>query len=444
MIKPRIYMAISTFYPVVGGAEKQALMQGRSLRERGYATTIITFRHNMTWLPCEVIEGVPVKRIAGTLLGWREKLPKVLQKLFYLLAMVIMGWTLWRHRQYYDILHVYQLNLLVLPAALACLFSGKPMVVSLRCADTGHNGRASTQATLIAGPLDTHTARLRISGLIHGESDLEGLERLGKPVVRLTHALLQHVHAVVLVLSSRMLKDLAAHNFLLPNTQLIPNGVDSKHFHPDTCWNEKREQVAVCVAQLRYQKGIDVLLQAWRLVLQQLPQTVQARLILVGNGPIQSQLDYMAQALGIADSVEFAGEQKDVAAQFHRGAIAVLPSRFEGMPNALLEAMACGLACVATRVSGSEDIIQHGVNGLLVESEDYQGLAQALLLLFRDPRLAERYGQEARATIEQHYALEHITDTYVELYARLVHSKLRVEGRIGVLPSGKESGNISS
>jgi glycosyltransferase involved in cell wall biosynthesis len=441
MIKPRIYVAISTFYPVVGGAEKQALMQGRSLRERGFATTIITFRHNKTWLPCEVIEGVPVKRIAGSLLGWREKLPKVLQKLFYLLAMVIMGWTLWRHRQYYDILHIYQLNLLVLPAALACLFSGKPMVVSLRCADTGHNGRASTQTTLIAGPLDTHTTRLQISGLIHGESDLEGLERLGKPVARLTHALLQHVHAVVLVLSSRMLKDLAAHNFLLPNTQLIPNGVDSKHFHPETAWNENREQVVVCVAQLRYQKGIDVLLQAWRLVLQQLPQ---ARLILVGNGPIQSQLHYMAQALEIAGSVEFAGEQKDVAAQFHRGAIAVLPSRFEGMPNALLEAMACGLACVAMRVSGSEDIIQHGVNGLLVESEDYQGLAQALLALFRDPRLAERYGREARATIEQHYALEHITDTYVELYARLVHSKLRVEGRVGVLPSGKESGNISS
>jgi glycosyltransferase involved in cell wall biosynthesis len=241
-----------------------------------------------------------------------------------------------------------------------------------------------------------------------------------------------------------MLKDLEAHNFLLPNTQLIPNGVDSKHFHPDTSRNEKREQVVVCVAQLRYQKGIDVLLQAWRLVLQQLPQPMQARLILVGNGPIQSQFDYMAQALGIAGSVEFAGEQKDVAAQFHRGAIAVLPSRFEGMPNALLEAMACGLACVATRVSGSEDIIQHGVNGLLVESEDYQGLAQALLALFRDPRLAKRYGQEARATIEQHYALEHITDTYVELYARLVHSKLRVEGRVGVLPSGKESGNISS
>src|SRR5207302_8047746 len=120
--------------------------------------------------------------------------------------------------------------------------------------------------------------------------------------------------------------------------------VDSKHFHPDTAWNEKQGQVVVCVAQLRYQKGIDVLLQAWRLVLQQLSQPAHARLILVGNGPIQTRLEYMAQALGIAASVEFAGEQKDVAAQFHRGTIAVLPSRFEGMPNALLEAMACGLA----------------------------------------------------------------------------------------------------
>jgi glycosyltransferase involved in cell wall biosynthesis len=99
----------------------------------------------------------------------------------------------------------------------------------------------------------------------------------------------------------------------------------------------------------------------------------------------------------------------------------VLASRCEGMPNAVLEAMACGLACVATRVSGSEDIIQHGANGLLVKLEDYQAMAQALLLLLRDPAVAQRFGHAAHATIEEHFSLECVTDRYIELYRR-VHS----------------------
>ena len=86
------------------------------------------------------------------------------------------------------------------------------------------------------------------------------------------------------------------------------------------------------------------------------------------------------------------------------------------MPNALLEAMACGLACVARRVSGSEEIIEHGVNGLLVEPEDYQGMAQALLTLLRDPVLIREYGRAARETIERHYSIEQVIDRYVELY----------------------------
>jgi glycosyltransferase involved in cell wall biosynthesis len=179
---------------------------------------------------------------------------------------------------------------------------------------------------------------------------------------------------------------------------------------------------------LRYEKGIDVLLQAWYLVQKQLPQPSQARLIIVGDGPLQTQLECMAQALGIAGSVEFAGLQSDILAQLHRGTLAVLPSRFEGMPNALLEAMACGSACVATRVSGSEDIIQHGVNGLLVESEDYQGMAQALFTLLRNPALAQKYGHVARTTIEKHFSLEHITDMYVELYQRIAdHRSQNIE-----------------
>ena len=427
MSNPRIYIAIATFLPLVGGAEKQALAQARSLREKGYETTIITFHHDRTWLSRDVIEGVPIIRVAGALLGGREKLPRLLQKLLYLMAIIVMCWTLWRHRHRYDVLHVYQLSLLALPTALVCRLTGIPMIIAVRSAGSGS---AKSHMSLVAGPLDVTSPWLQIDGQARVDGDLEWLERMGKPVVRFIRSLLQRNHAVVIILSSRMKNYLADHNFNLPGTQLIPNGVDTTHFHPlypDTSTDE-RAQVVVCVSKLRYEKGIDVLLQAWYLVQKQLPQPLQARLIIVGDGPLQTQLECMAQALGIAGSVEFAGLQSDIPAQLHRGNLAVLPSRFEGMPNALLEAMACGSACVATRVSGSEDIIQHGVNGLLVESEDYQGMAQALFTLLRNPALAQEYGHVARATIEKHYSLERITDIYVELYQRIAdHRSQNIE-----------------
>ncbi|MFL5624908.1 MAG: glycosyltransferase family 4 protein, partial [Ktedonobacteraceae bacterium] len=412
----------------------QALAQGRSLCERGYAATIVTFRHDRAWPLHEVIEGVPVIRVAGVLLGGREKLPRVLQKVFYLLAMVVMGWTLWRQRFYYDILHVYQLTLLTLPTALVCRVIGKSMIIAVRCADSGKKAKAQNKVSLIAGPLDATAPWLQVDGEARAEGDLKDLERLGKLVVRITRSLLKRIGAVVVVLSSRMEAYLKAHDFILPDTRLIPNGVDITRFAPinEAASFDERAPVVVCASRLCYQKGIDVLLQAWYLVQKKLPE---ARLIIIGIGPIQTQLEHMTKELGLAGSVEFAGLQRDVPAQLHRGRLAVLSSRFEGMPNAVLEAMACGLPCVATRVSGSEDIIQHGVNGLLVESEDYQGMAQALLTLLCDPALAQQYGRAARATIEQHYSLEHITDMYTELYQRLANHKWQKSDGIGNLPS---------
>ncbi len=416
----RIYIAISTFHPYVGGAEKQAHAQGCVLRERGHEATIVTFRHDKQWAKHETIGGVPVKRIAGLLLGDRKNQPRVFQQALYILALIVMGWTLWRERHKYDLLHVYQLSLLALPAAIVCKLSKKPLIVAVR--SSGSSGKISgshTTASMLAGPLDPTEPWLRIDAQTWVDGDLESLVRMGKPFVRYTRMILLQIHAVVVVLSSRMKEYVAAHDFLLPNTQLIPNGVNTKRFYPtsDTSLQETRAHTVVCVSKLRYEKGVDVLLQAWYLVQRQVPQ---ARLILVGSGPIQSQLTQMAEALGIRESIEFAGLQSDVVAQVHRAGIAILPSRWEGMPNAVLEAMACGIACIATRVSGSEDIIQQGVNGLLVEVEDYEAMAEALLTLLCDTTLAIQYGQAARATVEQRYSLEHITDMYIELYQKMV------------------------
>ncbi len=428
----RIYIVIGTFLPMVGGSEKQALAHGRSLRERGFMTTIITLRHDRNWLPREMIEGVPIIRVAGVLLGGREKLPGPLRKVLYLLALLVMSCTLLRHRRRYDVIHLYHLGLESLPVALVCWLIGKPLIVSVRGADSGKSTNLPSKKSLLAGPLDANVLWLEVDERATHEGDLVMLERMGKPIVRFTCSLLQRVHAVIVIISSRMKDYLAVHDFNLPDIQLIPNGVDITRFHPtaaDTsnlaiiAQQDERAHVVVCVSKLRYQKGIDVLLQAWNLVHKQAPE---ARLIIVGNGPLQNQLEHMAEALGIANNVEFAGLQSDIPAQLHRGSLAVLPSYWEGMPNAVLEAMALGMPCVATRVSGSEDIIQHGVNGLLVEPADYQSLAEALLHLLYNPALARRYGQAARATIEKYYSLERTTDMYVELYQRITGRRPQV------------------
>jgi glycosyltransferase involved in cell wall biosynthesis len=200
----------------------------------------------------------------------------------------------------------------------------------------------------------------------------------------------------------------------------IPNGVDVARYVPvnGATSPDGRARTVVCVSRLVYTKGVDVLLRAWPAVHAQVPD---ARLIIVGTGPLRDQLERYAETVSIASVVEFAGAQSDVSAYLYRGSVAVLPSRFEGMPNAVLEAMACGLPCVATRVSGSEDIIQPGVNGLLVEPEDYQGLARALLILLQNPTLAQEYGRAARVTVEQQYSLPQITDRYVALYTMLAN-----------------------
>jgi glycosyltransferase involved in cell wall biosynthesis len=423
--KLRVFVVITTFLPSVGGAEMQTLVQCQHLLQRGHAMQVMTFHHNAAWSSHEVIDGVPVTRVARFLLGRRKRLPRLLQKILYLLAIFVMGWTLWQRRNQYDVLQVCQFNFLVFPLALVCWLAKKPMSIIVISAGAGKRTKTHEPAKLLAGPLDPETPWLVVDGKTWIDGDLYGLQAAGPVVVKAMAALLRRTGAIIVVLSSRMRRYVSEHHLALADMYVIPNGVDLVRFQPlpADLFDEQRSRTVVCVSKLRYEKGIDVLLQAWAIVQRQRPE---ARLILVGSGPIQTQLEKMAQALGIADTVEFAGLQRDVPAQFQRGAIAILPSRWEGMPNALLEAMASGCACVATRVSGSEDLITPGHNGLLVEPEDAEEMAQALLTLLNTATLVKRFGQAARATVEQQYGLEQIIDRYVAMYHLLLkHGQTR-------------------
>lgn len=409
---PRIYIAIDTFLPLVGGAEKQAFLQSKYLREQGVAATIITLRYQQDWPARENLAGVPVQRVAGNILAWRERTPVVVQRFCYLLALLALGWQLWQQRHEYEILHVFQLTPFSLPALLVCRLARKPLVIAMR------NDASQSQE-------DSSSSRRRT----RTRADLEALEGLGRPALRLFNRQLRLARARLVVLSTRMHASLKRCGLDDAEVLLIPNGVNIDHFRPHPAQNEPGTTV-VCVAKLRYQKGLDILLHAWRQVTEQVPR---ARLLIVGDGPLLTSLYRMASSLGIAYSVEFTGFCANVTPYLQCAQVAVLPSRWEGMPNALLEAMACGLACVATRVSGSEDLLQDGKYGVLVEPEQVEKLAEALLLLLRHPELARRYGRLARQHIEQDYAFHRVMHKYTELYNTLLAERQEGEHNHDIL-----------
>jgi glycosyltransferase involved in cell wall biosynthesis len=155
------------------------------------------------------------------------------------------------------------------------------------------------------------------------------------------------------------------------------------------------------------------------------PEQLQPHLRIVGEGIFRPHLERIIAELHIQESVELLGKRLDIVDLLQHSWGFVLPSRWEGMPNALLEAMACGLPCVATRVSGSEDIIQSEINGLLVEPEQPALLAHALRRIVTDRALALRLGQEARDTIVTRYRIETVAERCLHLYHYLLSQQAR-------------------
>ena len=151
----------------------------------------------------------------------------------------------------------------------------------------------------------------------------------------------------------------------------------------------------IYVGRLSPEKDVPTLLRAFALALDELPQ---ARLTIVGDGPERARLEGVAGQLGCANRVRWLGAiaREGVRAELRSADVFVLPSRFESMSYTLLEAMACGVVCVATRVGGNADLIRHGETGMLVPSNDPPALADALRMLGNDGQLRHRLGIAAK------------------------------------------------
>jgi len=380
-------MLFTNLEPEFGGGGLQGLRLMRSLTETGCAVMALTSRPPALAAPArEYGYGGVIERLLA------PASPRLRYRVFGLRAAV---W-LWRRRRDWDLLHIHGFGLFAGPAVRLARALGRPVLI---------------KSTVLTGahPLLANASR-------GGVSDwLLGAYEEADALIALSGAIEEQLRQEVAV------RDVV---------RRIPNGVDTELFRPATGPEEVAAQrtafglapdvpVVLTCGRLESRKNAVSLVRAAG----ELPRTP---LQLVLAGPAGADPDYDASlAAAIAalpDGIEVVRtgklEPPRVAELMRAADVFVLPSRAEGMPNSLLEAMASGLACVASRIPGSSDILDAG-GGLLVELDDDSELAAALARLLEGEDVRSRLGRAARERIESEYSSRQVAGLYRELYREL-------------------------
>jgi glycosyltransferase involved in cell wall biosynthesis len=196
----------------------------------------------------------------------------------------------------------------------------------------------------------------------------------------------------------------------------IPNGVDVDFFRPAAHPPDDRSVRCLFVGRFQSQKNLPYLMEQFAKVAKRSDTTL--RLTLVGDGPQRGKLEVLARELGIKDRVEWTGwlDKHSLRNAYQAADIFVNPSLYEGMPNAVLEAMACGLPVVASRVPGNDELIQDGYNGSLFSLDDPNGLSAAVAQLVRAGAFRRTMGGRGRAMACANYSWSSVANAYLNLF----------------------------
>ncbi len=392
--KMKVLMVISQFYPIIGGAEKQAELLAKTLRERGVQVSIVTGWWKFGTTHKETKNGI---RIVRNFSCWGMFGIAGVRAFGFFAYALALGIYLLMHRKEYDIIHVHQ----VLYPAFVSTLIGKGILKKPVLAKMGCSGLTSDIRNLKRFPFGIFQLRYLIKKLdylvtVNNEGG-EEYQALGSPLERIQH---------------------------------IPNGVA-----PSLDGKTHYDQVLFLITSVRLdkQKGIDILLKAWARVV---THENNLNLLIIGKGPHEREFKDLCQSLGISDSVKFMGEVIQVEEHLKKSDIFVLASRAEGMSNSLLEAMSHGLTCIATNISGNAEIMGIGENsripkgnfmatpnGLLFQPEDIDGLARAILFLVRNPKERENLGRSGRQYIQKNFSIDLVADKYITLYQRMLDRK---------------------
>ncbi len=378
------------YHPSLGGLGRQAQLLTERLADEGVDVFVIA-RRMKGMPPAEFSPKVRVYR-AWSIRPDVYYIPKVnlLNLLISLSFSVSCAFILFRKRHRYDIVHFHGASLPLIINLPMLKILGKKVIAKVAAAKLGTEAGSLKGRYLGLGSLLARLLR-GVDAFIATTSEIEdGLLNDGIPGEKIKR---------------------------------ITNFIDTGIFHPVDPEEKKRIKVSLGFdsdevlvtfsGRFVRRKGIDYLLQAWKKIVGEFGS---ARLLLLGEGPLLEEMERMAEDLGITDKVVFYGHVNNVVDFLHATDIFVLPSLQEGMPNSLLEAMACGLPVVATRIGGVVDIIDDERDGILVEPGDSGGLAEGIARLLRENALADRIARNAYDKIRTMYSLDSIAPRYIELY----------------------------
>ena len=382
---------LSYYYsPHYSGSAIQARNLSLHLQTRGVQPFVVSA--NLTGsAEYELVDGIPVYRLP--VLKYEP-----LQVLSFMLNLAMF---LIRRRNSYDVIHA-------------------------------HGTLQHTVASLVARLLGKG-ALLKVA-MAHSDIDFKGQGRLWGRANRYMVSRFDRFIA-----TSRIIQDeFRQHSFATGRVHLMPNGVDTDTFRPCATREEKSQLRAslglpdrptlVFVGIIIGRKNVDLALRAFREVRR---QQIDAQIVLVGPLPERSDarawryyeelLEYIERE-GLKDSVIFTGLQPTAASYLRAGDIFLFPSKQEGMPNALLEAMSSGLPSVASRISGTEDLIEQGSNGYMFPLDDEPAFGRQLVELLRNPELTQRVGAQARQFVERSYSLRALSASYEKIYRDLIEA----------------------
>ena len=309
-----------------------------------------------------------------------------------------MLWKLWRLFRELRPAMVHSRNLAALEAQLPAWLAGVP------CRIHGEHG------------LDVH--------------DLDGTRRKYRWIRRFYRPL---VHRYIAL--SRQLGDYLRQQVGVADKKirLICNGVDIERFRPgqrvlrDSIlprdFVNPDSIVIGSVGRLEPVKDQLTLVRAFIKLCRCRPQESRLRLVLIGDGSLRQELESLVAQAGIQQQVWLAGSVDDVPPLLHALDIFVLPSLAEGISNTILEAMACGLPVVATRVGGNEELVVEGETGFLVPRAYPGAMAETLLHYLEDDTLRDRHGAAARCRVKKNFSIHGMVNRYLEVYDELCHQQ---------------------
>jgi glycosyltransferase involved in cell wall biosynthesis len=278
--------------------------------------------------------------------------------------------------------------------------------------------------------LHTHNTNAFIAG---------GLVRLLNPSVRLVHTdharpypdkwryimaerALSRLASRVVGVSADTTEDLRRHVGVPPRRlQTINNGIVPEGAPPPSAVSRAREEMRLPAgvpviglgARLIEQKNIELLLDAFAILVRTDPLT---HLVICGDGPLRAALESRAIELGVAERTRFPGFRSDMPAVMHLFDVYTLTSHWEGLPMAILEAMAAGIPIVATDVGGVSSAVMHGETGTLVPAGDAEGFAAACRALLSDRTVRESYAARSREVFAQRFSARAMAAQYERLY----------------------------